>query len=52
MPRKNKNARKVKYRGKRIRSGPRTCWIQDDGIRPGWIVAAAEYVGQKKKYLA
>lgn len=46
MPRRKKNARKPWYRGKKIklRKGPRICWIPDDGISPGRIVAAAEYV--------
>lgn len=52
MPRRNKNARKIKYKGKKIRiklrpTGPRICYIPDDGIRPGKIVAAAEYVEAK-----
>lgn len=50
MPRKNKNARNVKRRGKKIKAKPtvRLCKIEDDGIRPGRIVAAAEYVGIAK----
>jgi hypothetical protein len=46
MPRRKKNARKSRYRGKKIKlsKGPRICYIPDDGISPGKIVAAAEYV--------
>jgi len=51
MPRRKKNARKIKYKGKKVKlrpTGPRICYIPDDGIRPGRIVAAAEYVTEKK----
>ena len=46
MPRKKKNARHIKRKGKKIvlRKIARLCWIPDDGFRPGRIVAAAEYV--------
>ncbi len=44
MGRKKKNARHIKRKGKRIKMIARLCWIVDDGIRPGEIRAAAEYV--------
>ena len=47
MPRRNNNVRTIKRRGIVLKVKPtvRLCCMTDDGIRPGCIVAAAEYVG-------
>lgn len=46
MPRKNRNARRIVYRKRLNIKFPyvRLCKLDDDGIRPGVLVAAAEYV--------
>jgi hypothetical protein len=45
MPRKKNKARRV-FQGKNIKAKPKPkmCWVEDDGIRRGKIVAAAEYI--------
>ena len=45
MPRRTKNARR-KPKRKRIYTKPnvRLIWVQDDGMSPGRIRAAAEYI--------